>query len=65
MKLPQQLDFLKSNRFWVLVGGCIVVMAEGNFTYEAILKALGVFCAGFVTIRSVDRFSEKLFYPPK
>lgn len=53
-------SFLKSNRFWALVVASFVVVAQGNFTPEAWGKGLTVLLAGFITIRSADRFSEKI-----
>lgn len=54
------LSFLKSNRFWALVIGSLVYVAEGNFTVDAWLKGLTVFVTGFIGIRTVDRFGEKV-----
>ena len=52
--------FLKSNRFWVMVVGCLAIAANGNFTVEACLKALVALSAGFVTVRTLDRATETL-----
>jgi len=52
------LLFLKSNRFWAMVIGCLALVAQGNFTQEAWLKGLSALVAGFITIRTVDRTAE-------
>lgn len=53
-------SFLKSNRFWVMIGGCIVVASQDGFSWASIMKALEAFVAGFIAVRTVDRFSETL-----
>lgn len=54
------LSFLKANRFWVMVIGCLTIAANDNFTKEGWLKAIGAFVAGFVAVRTIDRASETL-----
>jgi len=54
------LQFLQSNRFWVLVIGSLVVVAEGNFTEVAWLMGLKTLVTGFIGIRTVDRLGEKV-----
>jgi len=54
------ITFLKSNRFWALVIGCLTIVAEGNFTVDSWLKGLSALVLGFISIRTVDRFGEKI-----
>ena len=60
IRTKMDFSFLKSNRFWVMVVGCLAVAANGGFSVEAWLKALGVFAAGFIAVRTVDRATEKI-----
>ena len=54
------LSFLKSNRFWALVVGCATLFVEGGFTLDSLLRALSALCLGFIGVRTVDRFGEKV-----
>jgi hypothetical protein len=54
------LTFLGSNRFWILVLGCLVKFLEGGFTFESFAVAFGIFATGFIGIRTFDRFGEKV-----
>lgn len=54
------LSFLKSNRFWVMVVGCLAVAANENFSQEGWMKAVAAFVTGFIAVRTVDRLGEKV-----
>jgi hypothetical protein len=51
-------EILGSTRFWALIGGCITILAEGNFTADAWAKALVSFFGGFILIRTADKFAK-------
>lgn len=53
-------SFLGSTRFWVLVVGALGIAAQDNFSVAGYLKGLEVFVAGFIAIRTTDRFSETI-----
>lgn len=55
------LSFLKSNRFWALIVLAVVAVldSEGIISHN-IAAAIELVAAGFVGIRTVDRFSEKM-----
>jgi hypothetical protein len=54
-------SFLKSNRFWAMVIGALAIyLTEKGLIGEAEIKLIGTITAGFVGIRTVDRFSEKI-----
>lgn len=56
-----ELDFLRSNRFWALVFGALVVYAKDRGVIgESEFILLSTIVAGFVTIRTVDRLGEKI-----
>ena len=57
--MPKDLQFLTSPRFWVLVAGCVIISAQENFSLTGIAKALEALFAGFITIKTVDRFGEQ------
>lgn len=51
--------FLKSNRFWALVGLAVVGVLEGMGVLDsAIANQLKVFLGGFIIVRTVDRATE-------
>ena len=55
------LSFLKSNRFWALVGaGIVIYLKSKGFIGEAEVVLAETILGGFVVIRTVDRASEKL-----
>lgn len=58
--MKKQLAFLLSNRFWALVIGALVVVAEKDFTEEAWLDGVLVLVTGFIGIRTTDRLGERL-----
>jgi len=52
--------FLKATRFWALVIGAASVYAEGKgWIGEAEMRLIAGIMAGFVGIRTVDRFGEQ------
>lgn len=53
-------SFLKAERFWAMVIGCLVIAANGGFTFDAWSKALGAFVVGFIGVRTIDRATEKM-----
>jgi hypothetical protein len=53
-------SFLKSNRFWALIIAGLAVASEGNFIKDAWIKGLLVVIGGFVSVRTVDRFGDKV-----
>ena len=59
------LDFLGSNRFWVLLlGSASAVLVDPAFPtqewYISLGKFLGLVSGGFITIRTVDRLGDKM-----
>jgi len=55
------IDFIKSNRFWVLIGIAIIGVLKSEGILEASiadpLVALGL---GFIGVRTVDRLGETI-----
>lgn len=61
MKLPKDLQFITSPRFWaVVIGSVAVYLEQVGYIGEAERNLIATVVAGFVTIKSVDRFSEKV-----
>jgi len=62
MEEKSKFEFLTSNRFWALVFGSASTILVTSVGQEAWYKSLGKFfglvAAGFITIRTADRFSE-------
>lgn len=57
----ENLDFLKSNRFWMLVIGAVTLYLQSKgIIGEAELTLIGTIVAGFIGIRTIDRFGEKV-----
>jgi len=57
----ENLNFLKSNRFWVMVFGAVALYLQmKGFIGEAELTLIGTIVAGFIGIRTIDRFGEKI-----
>ena len=57
----QQLDFLKSRRFWMMVIGIIVMyIYRKGYIGEDEFWALETFFGGFITVRSFDRMGEQI-----
>lgn len=61
----EKLDFLTAPRFWALILGSIsTVIIDPAFPtqvwYVSLGKFLGLISAGFITIRTVDRATEKI-----
>lgn len=53
--------FLKSERFWVMVAGAVVVYVETKGWIGAAERNLVLaLSAGFVGVRTVDRFGEQV-----
>lgn len=60
-----KIEFLTSTRFWALVLGDIALMLRDpsitvDSWYVTAGKFLAVLAAGFISIRTVDRFSENV-----
>lgn len=54
-------SFLKSNRFWSLVGIAIVfVLGQYGILSPEVVAALEVILGGHIVIRTTDRFSETI-----
>lgn len=52
--------FLKSNRFWVMIGICVLSILKVYGVIESgIADALIGLGLGFIGVRTVDRFAEK------
>lgn len=51
--------FLASTRFWALVIGSLAVVANGGFTIQSWTEGIITLVAGFATIRTIDRVSDK------
>jgi hypothetical protein len=59
------MEFLKSNRFWAMITGTLsAVLIDPAFPTQPWYISLGKFLAltsvGFVGIRTIDRFGEKI-----
>lgn len=57
IQLPDSLGFLKSTRFWAMVFGILATYLSGEITA---VEAIQAFFAGFVGVRTFDRFGEKV-----
>jgi len=56
-----QWDFLKAPRFWALVLGSIsLALYQDHIISQSIMVAITSITGGFVSIRTIDRFSEKV-----
>jgi hypothetical protein len=56
-----KFDFLKSRRFWSLVVIAIIGVLESEAILSSdIANAIIVLLGGFIGIRTIDRFSEKI-----
>ena len=54
------LRFLKSNRFWVLIIGAVALfLKQEGIIDEAVFALIGTISAGFIGIRTADRFAEQ------
>jgi len=59
--MNERFEFLQSNRFWVLVIGAVVLYLETKGLIGEAERTLVVTMAGgFIGIKSIDRFSEKV-----
>jgi len=59
--MPEKLAFLKSRRFWALVLIAIVkVLDTEGIIPGTIASGIIMVLSGFVGIRTIDRFSEKV-----
>ena len=57
----EKLDFLKSTRFWALVIGAVTLYLQSKgIIGESELTLIGTIVAGFIGVRTVDRFGEKI-----
>jgi len=57
----EKLEFLKSTRFWALVIGAVTLYLQGKgIIGESELTLIGTIVAGFIGVRTVDRFGEKI-----
>jgi len=54
-------SFLKSNRFWVMIVGAVILYLETKgWIGEAERTLLVTMAGGFIGIKTVDRFSEQI-----
>lgn len=59
------LTFLKSNRFWALIGiGIVTTLKMSGILVAEIADPLLVILGGFITVRTIDRASEKIGLAP-
>jgi len=57
----EKLEFLKSTRFWALVIGAVTLYLQGKgIIGESELTLIGTIVAGFIGVRTIDRFGEKI-----
>lgn len=56
-RLPKDLKFLASLRFWAMVFAILTAYANGDLTA---LEASTAFFSGFLGIGTFDRFAEKI-----
>jgi hypothetical protein len=59
--MPEKLTFLTSNRFIALVVGAVVIyLKTKGFIGESEMILIETILAGFIGIKTVDRFSEQI-----
>lgn len=57
----EKLEFLKSTRFWALVIGAVTLYLQSKGVIgEAELTLIGTIVSGFIGVRTIDRFGEKI-----
>jgi hypothetical protein len=57
----EKLEFLKSTRFWSLVAGAVVFYLKSKgFIGESEMILIETILGGFISVRTIDRFSEKI-----
>jgi len=57
----EKFDFLKSTRFWALIIGAVTFYLQTKgILGEAELNLIGTIVAGFIGIKTIDRFGEKI-----
>lgn len=55
------LEFLKSNRFWAMILGAVILyLSSKGFLGKEELILIETIIAGFVGVRTVDRLGEKI-----
>jgi hypothetical protein len=60
-KTMDNFEFLKSNRFWALILGAVAFYLKQKGLFgDAEMMLIATITAGFVTIRTVDRATEKM-----
>ena len=58
--MSEKFAFLTSNRFWALVIGAVALfLKQEGIIDEAVFSLIGTLTAGFIGIRTVDRFGEQ------
>lgn len=54
-------QFLKAERFWIMIIGAVFVYLETKgFVGEAERNLVATITAGFIAVRTVDRFGERI-----
>ena len=57
----KNFEFLKATRFWALVIGAVAYYAKTKgYIGDAEMVLVETIVGGFITVRTADRFSEKL-----
>lgn len=61
MILPKELQFLTAPRFWAMVIGAVSFYAKTKgYIGEAEMILIATIMAGFVTVGTIDRATEKM-----
>lgn len=59
--MSEKLLFLTSTRFWSLVVGAVVIyLKTKGFIGESEMLLIETILAGFIGIKTIDRFSEQV-----
>lgn len=60
-QLPESLQFLKSTRFWAMIFAAVVQYLQAeNIVSPELATLLTTIFGGFVGVRTIDRFGEKV-----
>lgn len=61
---PSRWDFLKSPAFWALTIGAVALwLFQDGIISEGLRNCIVTISGGFVTIRTVDRITDKMTAP--
>lgn len=59
--MENKLEFLQSPRFWaLLIGAVSLYLQTKGYIGEPEMVLIGTIVAGFIGVRTIDRFAEKM-----